>query len=161
VKKPLLFLATLGFLITPIVSAFGQAAAESALINGMSSTATVKAGSELNHALNNGVNQLSGRVQQSTSGLAQPRLQPRPASRANGTTTAMQSRNTAQPGSTQAFGGIMIRGGRLTCTPLNLGSQASAVKTPGTSTTCNSQMPAIKAETQSNLVPSGAPAASK
>ena len=86
-KKLFLLLATFGFLVTPIVSAFGQAAAESALINGMSSTATVKAGSELNHALDHGMNQLGGRVQQSTSGLAQPGLQQRPTGAAKGTTT--------------------------------------------------------------------------
>ena len=161
-KKLFLLLATFGFLVTPIVSAFGQAAAESALINGMSSTATVKAGSELNHALDHGMNQLGSRVQQSTSGLAQPGLQPRPTGAAKGTTNAMQSRNTAQPGSTPAFGGIMIRGGRLTCTPLNPGSQASAVRAPGTSANnCNSQMPAAKAETQSNSAQSGVPPASR
>ena len=58
-KKLFLLLATFGFLVTPIVSAFGQAAAESALINGMSSTATVKAGSELNHALDHGMTTLA------------------------------------------------------------------------------------------------------
>jgi hypothetical protein len=161
VKKLFLLLATFGFLVTSIVNAFGQAAAESALINGLSSTATVKAGTDLNHALDHGVNQLGARVQQSTSGLAQPGLQPRPTGAAKGTTTAMQSHNTAQPGSTQAFGGIMIRGGRLTCTPLNPRGQSSAGQASGTSTNCNGQMPTAKAQTQSDATQSNALPASK
>ena len=44
-------------------SAFGQAAAESVLLNSGSAATTVKAGSALNSALNQGSKQLAGRVQ--------------------------------------------------------------------------------------------------
>ena len=51
----------------PGTSAFAQAAAESALLNAHSATVTVKAGTTLGSALNHSVNQLAGRVAQTTS----------------------------------------------------------------------------------------------
>src|SRR5439155_5529763 len=54
------------------ISAHAQAAAEAAIANAHSSASTVKAGSILGRALNQGSNQLAGRIQQ----VAPPRGQP-------------------------------------------------------------------------------------
>jgi hypothetical protein len=76
-------------------SAFGQAAAESVLLNSGSAAATTKAGSALGSALNHGSKQLAGRVPQQ---VAQP---------APGQT----SPGTARPASTSLLQGTAVREG--------------------------------------------------
>jgi len=65
-NRRMLLVTTLA-LIFPRVSAFAQAAAESALLNANSATVTVKAGSALGSALDQSTKQLAARVPQSTS----------------------------------------------------------------------------------------------
>jgi hypothetical protein len=76
-------------------SAFGQAAAESVLLNSGSAAATAKAGSALGSALNRGSKQLAGRV-------PQPVAQPAPGKTSPG---------TARPASTSPLQGTAVREG--------------------------------------------------
>jgi hypothetical protein len=76
-------------------SAFGQAAAESVLLNSGSAAATAKAGSALGSALNRGSKQLAGRV-------PQPVAQPAPGKTSPGTT---------RPASTSPLQGTAVREG--------------------------------------------------
>jgi hypothetical protein len=87
-----LVLVAMTFIVTLVVlqaSAFAQAAAESVLLNGASSAATVKAGSHLGSALNQSSKQLAGRVEQQTqptAGSVSPgRIKPVPKGSAKGT----------------------------------------------------------------------------
>ena len=145
-NKQTLLLLTLGLAMESPISAFAQAAAESALINGLSSSATVKAGSALNRSLNHSSSQLGARIQERTSGPTHLGVQQK-ATPGKNTAMVVHSRGSAQPGSTQGFGTISILGGQVTCTPLEPGSQASqgkAVPRAG-STNCHNQGSTTKA----------------
>jgi hypothetical protein len=69
----------------PDVSAFGQAAAESALLNAHSATVTVKAGSTLGSALNQSTKQIAEHVPQPTSQPALSQAGGRPTTTVKGT----------------------------------------------------------------------------
>ena len=99
-NKRALLLMTLGVAWGPHISALAQAAAESALTNALSSSSTVKAGSELNRALDRGSRQLSGRIQERTSSPVQLGVQQKPTRELKHTATAIQSRGIAYADST-------------------------------------------------------------
>jgi hypothetical protein len=102
-------------LIVPSISAHAQAVAEAALANAHSSTVTIKAGSALGHALNQGSSQLAGRIQQ---------IAPRPTqtrSQAHGQVSTQA--NVSIPGNTPPTGSsliVSVRGGEApACGPAN------------------------------------------
>jgi hypothetical protein len=107
-------LVTLGLAVP--IPAFAQAAAESALTNALSSSATVKAGSTLNRALNQGSTNLGTRIQERTSGLALTGMRQAPRAEVRNSVPATLSAGTIHSASSPAVGGISIRGGEITCT---------------------------------------------
>ena len=112
------------------IPVFAQAAAESALTNALSSSATVKGGSALGRALNQSSTQLGTRVHERTTSPAQvgiPRQTPRTGLKNSGTMLAAGSLHTA---SSQPMGGISVQGGVSNCSPNAQGSPASM--TPST-----------------------------
>src|SRR4029077_7450057 len=129
VNKLLLLGIALIAVLTPL-PAFTQAAAESALINSLSSSSTIKAGSALNQALNQGSAQLGARIQERTSGPMRIGVQP--------TTPWLQRRNpvgqsqvgqsqvrqthtkgnlSLSSASTPRAGTIFFHGGEVACAP--------------------------------------------
>jgi hypothetical protein len=141
---------TLGLAVGPHISALAQAAAESALTNALSSSSTVKAGSELNRALDRGSRQLGGRIQDRTSSPAQAGVQQKTTRGLKNSPTAIQSRHNAYVGSMPGIGTISIQGGEVICASASPGSQASPGKTShGTgSTNCHGQGPTSKSGTE-------------
>jgi hypothetical protein len=71
VNKRVLLGISVGIVFALQTMVFAQAAAESALIHGLSSTATVNAGSSLGRALNQGSSQIGTRIQEHTSNSVQ------------------------------------------------------------------------------------------
>jgi hypothetical protein len=111
-------------------TAFAQAAAESALINALSSSATVKAGSALNHTLNQSTTQLGSRIQQRTAGPVQMGTQRQaPAARTKNSATGMLAAGAVHSASPQAMRGISVQGGEITCPTNTATSQGSSAKT--------------------------------
>jgi hypothetical protein len=116
-------------------SAFGQAAAEAALLGASTATGTVKAGSALGSALNQATKQLAGRVQQETSHPALGKMsQPgtRTVSRVPVKGTAVPSRTTPAQGSMiasiQGAGNRRVPPSPAASTP---GNKAEAAQTNG------------------------------
>jgi hypothetical protein len=111
------------------IPVFAQAAAESALTNALSSSATVKGGSALGHALNQSSTQLGRRIQERTASPVQAGT-PRPAPRAGlkNPATAMLTTGPVHSASSQPMGGISVQGGESTCSPNAPGSQGSPAK---------------------------------
>jgi len=119
--------STLALAVLP-ASAFGQAAAESALVKAGSAAVTAKTGSALNSALDRSSKQLAGRVQRQTS---QP---------ARGTKSQVQARRasttpapaTAPPEGTPPAQGSMIasiQGAETSCAPTAPTASAPGSKT--------------------------------
>jgi hypothetical protein len=129
------------------VTASAQAAAESALTNAFSSSATVKAGSTLGHALNQGSTHLGTRVQEQTSGPVRVGT-PQKISRAGlGTrATGSLSGGSVHTGASAGPSTVSIQGGEGTCISGNPGSQASPAKasTGTASIDCHGQKPTPK-----------------
>ena len=147
-NKRVLLLLTMGLAIRPHTSALAQAAAESALIHGLSSSATVKGGSELGRSLNRGSSQLGSRIQERTSGPVHLGVQQK-ATHGKSALVA-QPRASAHSGSVHGFGTISILGGQVTCKPLEPGSQVSqgqSLSRTG-STNCHSHGSTSKAGTE-------------
>jgi hypothetical protein len=121
---------------TPL-TAFAQAAAESALTNALSSSSTIKAGSALNHALNQGGAQLGARIQERTSGpLHLGVQQSTPRSQLRNQARRSQAAGNLRVGSTPGTGAIFIQGGQVACSPSASVSQPSIARTtPGPATT--------------------------
>jgi len=128
-------------------SAFGQAAAESVLLNSGAASATVKAGSALSSATNQASKQLAGRVQQQVSHPALGKTSPggsQPVSTSPVKGTAVPS------GTTPAQGPVIasIQGGGAStvpsCAPANQTPPASGSKTAAGSAQTNCQDSAIK-----------------
>jgi hypothetical protein len=131
------------------LTAFTQAAAESALINSLSSSSTIKAGSALNHALNQGSAQLGARIQERTSGPMRIGVQPTtpwPQRRNQvgqsqvGRSQVRQSQTkgnlSLSSGSTRGTGPIFIHGGEVACAPTpSIGPSSSAKTNSGPATT--------------------------
>lgn len=149
-SKRVLLLMTLGFAMGTHICALAQAAAESALTNALSSSSTVKAGSELNRALDRGSRQLGGRIQERTSSPVQAGVQQKTTRGLRNSATAIQSRGDAHSGPTPGIGTISIQGGEAVCAAASPGSQASPGKTsPGTvRTNCPNQRPTSKSGTE-------------
>jgi hypothetical protein len=142
VNRRVLLLMTLGVAIGLPVSALAQAAAESALTHALSSSATIKAGSGLSRALNQGSNRIGVRIQEQTSSPV------RPGGRSGNRMRELRNPAAApQPGwssyprSTPGTGAFSIRGGEVACASPHGGSPASTAKTgAGTaSTNCRNQ----------------------
>jgi hypothetical protein len=123
-------------------SAHAQAAAEAALAHAASSASTVKAGSILGRALNQGSNQLAGRIQQ---------VAPAPV-QAHGLQASRQLSAQANSGtvSTGAPGGssliVSVKGSEPACAAA---AQNSQEKTTGGTANCASKVtPKTKSQTQ-------------
>ncbi|HYU46601.1 MAG TPA: hypothetical protein VEK84_10550 [Terriglobales bacterium] len=129
-------------------SAFAQAAAESVLLGGASSAATVKAGSQLNSALNQGSKQLAGRVQQ--------QMQPAPGKIAPvgaGAVSKSPVKGIAvRAGATPAPGPVIasIQGAATHCAPTNHTTSMPGSKTHAESaqTNCSGQSSASESAPQ-------------
>jgi hypothetical protein len=146
-KRVLLGIALIAVL-TPL-PAFTQAAAESALINSLSSSSTIKAGSALNHALNQGSAQLGARIQERTSGPMRIGVQPTtpwPQRRNPVTQSQVRQSQVRQTqtkgnlslslGSTPRAGTIFIHGGEVACAPAStIGASSPAKTNSGSATT--------------------------
>ena len=146
VNKRLLLGMGLIAVLTPLPG-FTQAAAESALINSLSSSSTIKAGSALNHALNQGSAQLGARIQEQTSGPMRIGVQkstPWPQGRnqirqsqvwqgqvRQGQVRQNQKRGNLSlfSGSTPSAGTIFIHGGEVACAPASTIGPSSPAKT--------------------------------
>jgi hypothetical protein len=104
-----------------VSSARAQAAAESALINSMSSTATANAGTALGRA----INQASGNVQQRTSkALEGAGVRNAPKTQVSHPVITATGRLQSVPGGL----GISVRGGQLKCDPISPAVQTSDPK---------------------------------
>jgi hypothetical protein len=141
---------TLAFAVVQ-ASAFAQAAAEAGLLNAGSSTATVKAGTRLNSAMNQGSKQLAGRVQGQVSQPAPGRMSQvgtRPVSTSPAKSTA------ASEGAAQAQGAVIasIQGAESSCAPGSRTASTPESKTAAESaqTTCSGPDPASKPAPQKN-----------
>jgi hypothetical protein len=136
VNKRLLLGMGLIAVLTPL-PAFTQAAAESALINSLSSSSTIKAGSALNHALNQGSAQLGARIQEQTSGpmrigvqKSTPWPQGRNQIRQSQVRPSQKRGNLSlSSGSTPSAGTIFIHGGEVACAPASTIGPSSPAKT--------------------------------
>jgi hypothetical protein len=107
--------------ILAVPGVFAQAAAESALINSMSSTSTANAGTALGRALN----QATGNVQQHTSTVLQGAgVRNSPNTHVNRPVTITTSRMQPLAGGL----GISVRGGQLRCEPISPAVQTSDPK---------------------------------
>jgi hypothetical protein len=115
------------------VAAFAQAAAESALTNALSSSSTIKAGSALNHALDQSSKRLGARIQERTSSPAQVGVQ-RTTSKAESknTATVSQAGGNVHAGSTPVMGAISLQGGESVCAAANPSDQVPAKTNTGT-----------------------------
>jgi len=123
------------------VTAFAQAAVESALTNALSSSATIKAGSSLNRALDQSSNRLGARIQERTSIPLQPGTRSSNHLRQLQSPVAItRSGGNAYARSTPGTGAVYIRGGQVTCASPDGSSPALAAK-PGaaSSTRCGNQ----------------------
>jgi hypothetical protein len=102
------------------VTGHAQAAAESALTNALSSSTPLKAGSALNHALDQSTTQLGIRIQERTSSPvrvgAHQQFQGAPP-------TAMKSATTRN--TWPALGAISVHGGEIACTSVSPPNPAS------------------------------------
>lgn len=124
---------TLLFTLVRIPS-FAQAVAESVLLGAGSSTATVKAGSALNSALNRGSKQLAGRVQRQ---MLQP-VSPGQKSHSGGVTISRRPVNaTAVP----THGTVIssIQGGVTSCALASQTASAAGSTTEPSPTNCSGQ----------------------
>jgi hypothetical protein len=92
---------------------FAQAAAESALIHSLSSTATVHAGSSLGRALNQSGAQLGVRIQQRTSNA----LPTRTMQSAQRPVVMHQAANNVHVGPTSGVAAVAVQGGQGACAP--------------------------------------------
>jgi hypothetical protein len=136
VNKRLLLGMGLIAVLTPLPG-FTQAAAESALINSLSSSSTIKAGSALNHALNQGSAQLGARIQEQTSGpmrigvqKSTPWPQGRNQIRQSQVRPSQKRGNLSlSSGSTPSAGTIFIHGGEVACAPASTIGPSSPAKT--------------------------------
>jgi cytochrome c biogenesis protein CcdA len=129
-------------------SVFGQAAAESVLLNGASAGATAKFGSQLGSALNQSSKQLAGRVQQQirpAPGKGSP-AGARPISKSPVQGAAVRA------GATPAQGPIIasIQGAATRCAPTNQTASTAEGKTVAESarTSCAGQNSASKSAPQ-------------
>jgi hypothetical protein len=117
-------------LSTTSIAAFAQAAAESALIHSLSSTATVHAGSSLGRALNQSGAQLGVRIQQRTSNT----LPTRAVQSAQRPVVTHQVANHVHVGPTPGMAALAVQGGQTACAP-PANVQAADHKTVPTATT--------------------------
>jgi len=149
-KNQVLFGAVAALTLAVPISAFAQAAAESALTNALSSSATVKAGSSLNHALNQSSTQLGNRIQERTAGPVQSGTQRQaPAARMKNSATGVLAAGSVHSASPQAMAVISVQGGEITCptnTPNSQGS--SATTTP--SVDCHRSTSGLKSVTDAD-----------
>jgi hypothetical protein len=136
------------------VTIHAQAAAESALTNALSSSTTVKAGSALNHALNQSSSQLGTHIPERTSSPvqvgAQQQQQPRaPRTELKNPNTGSLAHGATGANSSPAMGGISVQGGETTCTSASPGSHASPDPTNSgmASVDCRGKRPAPDAGT--------------
>lgn len=144
-RRILLAMAFTLALVVLRASAFAQAAAESVLLGAGSATATVKAGSALNSALNQNSKQLAGRVQRQM-------LQPAPGKMsqagAGPVSTSPVKGAAVRAGTTPAQGALVasIQGAATSCAPTKQtastpGSEAAA---ESAQTNCSGQHSAGK-----------------
>jgi hypothetical protein len=115
--------------------AFAQAAAESALIHSMSSTATVQAGSSLGRALNQSGAQLGVRIQQRTSN-AQPL---RAAHSTQRPVVQSPVASNVHVGPTPGMAAVAVQGGPAACAPAaNVHASNSKTTAAPPTTVCGS-----------------------
>ena len=121
------------FVLAFPVTIFAQAAAESALTGAPSSSATLKAGSALSHALNQGSGRLGIRIQEQTSIPMRVGAEQRQPGAAK---TELRNQNPSSPAvvasganSSPAKSGIWVQGGDSTCASVSSRSQASPAPT--------------------------------
>ena len=132
-------LALLGAIVT-LGSAFpatarAQAAAESALTHALSSSATVKAGSVLGGALNQGSTRLGARIQEQTSAPVRVGT-PQKISRAGlgNQATGLLPGGSLRTSASAATSTVSIQGGEGTCisaSPAKTGTGTASVHCPG------------------------------
>ena len=136
-----IFLAAAVVLLLPAL-ALAQAAAESALIHGLSSSSTVKAGSALNRSLNENSSRMIGRIQQGPSSPAHVAVQQQNTQRKH----QLGSKVLNAPASGNAS--MTIQGGQAVCA--SKAAQASALKitTEGSAPDCDAKAPTSKSGIQ-------------
>ena len=121
-------------------SAHAQAAAEAALAHAASSASTVKAGSILGRALNQGSNQLAGRIQQ----VAPVQAHGLQASRQLSAQANSGTVSTGAPGGSSLI--VSVKGSEPACAAA---AQNSQEKTTGGTANCASKVtPKTKSQTQ-------------
>jgi hypothetical protein len=116
--------------------ALPQAAAESALTNAISSSATVNGASVLNHALNKASDRLAGRIQERTSKSPQDLVQPqgRKLERKSHIGGGSPPTSSAVPGTATAS--IVIKGAEVTCAQNNSPTPEGKPTTEATTANC-------------------------
>ena len=124
---------TLLFTLVRIPS-FAQAVAESVLLGAGSSTATVKAGSALNSALNRGSKQVAGRVQRQM-------LQPAPPGQKSHLGAVTISRHPVKATAAPTHGTVIssIQGGVTGCALASQTASAAGSTTEPSPTNCSGQ----------------------
>jgi hypothetical protein len=124
---------TLLFTLVRIPS-FAQAVAESVLLGAGSSTATVKAGSALNSALNRGSKQLAGRVQRQM-------LQPAPPGQKSHLGAVTISRRPVKAAAVPTHGTVIssIQGGVTSCALAGQRTPAAGTTSEPSPTNCSGQ----------------------
>jgi hypothetical protein len=128
---------TLTLVLTLVrIPSFAQAVAESVLLGAGSTTATVKAGSALNSALNQGSKQLAGRVQRQM-------LQPVPPEKKPHSRGGKVSTGPVKGTATPAQGAVIssVQGAVTTCAPASQKASAAGSKSAAKSsqTNCSGQ----------------------
>ena len=126
---------TLTMLLTLVcIPTFAQAVAESVLLGAGSSTATVKAGSALNSALNRGSKQLAGRVQRQ---MLQPAIPAQKSHSGAVTISRYPVKATAVP--TNGMVISSIQGGVTSCALASQRASAAGSITEPSPTNCSGQ----------------------
>lgn len=124
-NRPMLWVLTFVLvLVSPVASAFAQAAAETASLGGLSATTTIKAGSALGSALNHNIKQLAGRVPQPTSQPAPARVGGRPGSTIPVKGTAVRDGTVPAQGSMI----VSVQGAATSCTSASQPASTSGNK---------------------------------
>jgi hypothetical protein len=128
-------------------SAYAQAAAESVMLGAGSATATVKAGSALDSALNQAGKQLGGRVQQQ---MLHPTLGQTPPSGSRPVSTGPVKGSAVPSGTTPAQGDMIasIQGAGTKCAPTSQAASTSGSKSESAQTYCSGHTSATQPVSQ-------------
>ena len=130
-------------LAMPPASAFGQAAAESVLLNGASSSSALKAGSALNSALNGASKRLAARipqVSQPSPGEVHHQLLPQAHPQTQTTGMKNSAGSVSQPGPMI----VSVQGARAACAPAAVNSAHTGIPDKTESAPANCQGGSLK-----------------